>query len=143
MNTRRMMSANDKQISGKHYNNKAIQPWDFIIANNIGYLEGNAIKYIVRYKEKNGLVDLEKALHYIEKLIETEKDKLSQSEKDSTKEIVVGSQVKCIDDDGACDIRRGTIYTIKNIFNDYSYNIKSDSGGYGDYLKERFVLCKS
>jgi hypothetical protein len=64
-------SANTKQVSGSHYISKAIQPWDYIIANNIGYLEGNVIKYVSRWKEKNGVDDLKKAQHYLQKLIET------------------------------------------------------------------------
>lgn len=63
----------DMQVGGNHYVNKAIQPWDFIISNNLGFLEGNIIKYITRYKTKNGVQDLEKGLHYLRKLIEEEK----------------------------------------------------------------------
>ena len=63
--------ANEQQIGGAHYAIKAIQPWDFIIANNIGYLEGNIIKYISRWKDKGGVEDLKKAQHYLQKLIET------------------------------------------------------------------------
>lgn len=66
---------NAQQIGGDHYRLKAIQPWDFIIANNISYLEGNAIKYLCRWREKNGLEDLRKAKHYIQKLIEVESQK--------------------------------------------------------------------
>jgi len=62
--------ANDRQEGGDHYQNKAIQPWDYIISNNIGYLEGNIIKYVSRWKEKHGLQDLKKARHYLDKLIE-------------------------------------------------------------------------
>lgn len=62
--------ANDRQEGGDHYQNKGIQPWDYIISNNIGYLEGNIIKYVSRYKEKHGLEDLKKARHYLDKLIE-------------------------------------------------------------------------
>lgn len=69
------MSANDKQIGGQHYKLN-IEPWDYIIANDLGYLEGNIVKYVSRYKAKNGVQDLEKALHYLEKLIETEKEKV-------------------------------------------------------------------
>lgn len=68
------MTANDRQVGGDHYKNKSIQPWDFIIANDIGYLEGNIIKYISRWREKNGLADLAKAKHYLDKLIETEEE---------------------------------------------------------------------
>jgi hypothetical protein len=68
-------TADAVQISGTHYKDKAIQPWNFIIANDLGFLEGNVIKYICRFKDKNGLVDLHKAKHYLEKLIEVESGK--------------------------------------------------------------------
>lgn len=64
--------ANDKQFGGQHYKQFKIQPWDFIAKNDIGYLAGDAIVYIARYKEKNGIEDLRKAIHFIEKLIEVE-----------------------------------------------------------------------
>ena len=63
------MNANDTQTGGTHYQ-VAIQPWDYIIANDLGYLEGNVIKYVTRYKNKNGIEDLRKAQHYLAKLIE-------------------------------------------------------------------------
>ncbi len=63
-------SANNVQIGGRHYKNKKIQPWDFIIANELGFLEGNIVRYISRWRDKNGIEDLEKARHYLEKLIE-------------------------------------------------------------------------
>lgn len=65
------MSANDKQVDGEHYQLE-IQPWDYITLNRLGYLEGNIIKYVTRHKQKNGFKDLEKAKHYIDKLIEVE-----------------------------------------------------------------------
>lgn len=65
------MSTNQIQIGGDHYKSKAIQPWDFIVTNNLGYLEGNIVKYVSRWKEKGGVHDLKKAQHYLEKLIET------------------------------------------------------------------------
>jgi hypothetical protein len=67
-----MSDANDKQVAGEHYMAKPVQVWDFIHRNGIGYLAGNAIKYLARYKDKGGIADLEKAKHYIEKLIEEE-----------------------------------------------------------------------
>lgn len=70
------MGANSIQIGGEHYKNKAIQPWDFISSNNMGFLAGNVVKYVARYREKNGLQDLEKAKHYLDKLIEVEKGRL-------------------------------------------------------------------
>lgn len=62
--------ANSGQIGGDHYKNKAIQPWDYILSNDLGYLEGNIVKYVSRWKLKNGVQDLHKAKHYLQKLIE-------------------------------------------------------------------------
>lgn len=65
-----MTDANQTQVAGSHYRNKTIQPWDFIAANDIGYFEGNVIKYLSRWKDKGGVQDLLKAQHYLQKLIE-------------------------------------------------------------------------
>ena len=69
------MSSLEKQVSGDHYKDMNIQPVEFIYANGIGYFEGNVIKYISRWRKKNGLADLEKAKHYIELLLELERRK--------------------------------------------------------------------
>ena len=61
-----------KQVGGGHYKDKAIQPIIYIHANNLGFCEGNVVKYVTRWREKNGIADLEKAKHYIELLIELE-----------------------------------------------------------------------
>ncbi len=65
-----MSEANDIQYGGNHYKTKGIQPWDYVIANNMGYLEGTIVKYLTRYKDKNGVEDLMKARHFLDKLIE-------------------------------------------------------------------------
>ena len=59
---------NVDKIKPKHYPNK-IDVIDFCQANNVGFNEGNIIKYIVRYKDKNGLEDLLKAQEYLKRLI--------------------------------------------------------------------------
>jgi hypothetical protein len=64
------MSANEIQIAGNHYKAKAIQPWDYIACNELGYFEGNIVKYVSRWKDKGGVEDLRKARHYLDKLIE-------------------------------------------------------------------------
>lgn len=64
-----------KQVGGSHYKDKAIQPIEYIHANNLGFCAGNVIKYVTRYKDKNGVQDLEKAKHYLEMLIELETNK--------------------------------------------------------------------
>jgi hypothetical protein len=71
------LTANDTQVGGDHYKRKAVQPWDFIAANNLGYFEGNIVKYISRWRDKNGMDDLLKARHYLDKLIEIENGKNS------------------------------------------------------------------
>lgn len=68
-------SALEKQVGGNHYKQFPIQPVEFINANNLSYMQGNVIKYVVRYPFKNGIADLEKAKHYIEMLIEFERNK--------------------------------------------------------------------
>ena len=64
-----------EQVGGDHYSKLAIQPVEYINKNNLTYLQGNVIKYITRYKDKNGLQDLQKAKHYVEMLIELEEGK--------------------------------------------------------------------
>ena len=66
----RRLQANATQVGGQHYKSKAIQPWDYIASNNMGYLEGNVVKYVSRWKDKGGVEDLKKAMHYLTKLIE-------------------------------------------------------------------------
>jgi hypothetical protein len=68
-------TANDRQEAGSHYKNAVMQCWDYIVSNNIGYLEGNVIKYVSRWKDKGGIIDLKKARHYLDKLIELEEAK--------------------------------------------------------------------
>lgn len=64
-----------RQVGGDHYASKAIQPWDYIIANQLGYLEGNIVKYVSRWRDKGGVQDLHKARHYLDKLLEIEQAK--------------------------------------------------------------------
>ena len=67
------MSANDKQIAGTHYKRYGdLQPWDVVLKWNLGYLEGTALKYIARWRDKGGIDDIKKAIHFLEKLVETE-----------------------------------------------------------------------
>lgn len=65
-------------INPKHYTNLEIEPIDFITKNNLSYCIGNVVKYVSRYKNKNGIEDLRKAIWYIEKQIEIEENKCSE-----------------------------------------------------------------
>lgn len=62
----------DKQVSGTHYKDCGIQPIEYIHANGLNYFEGNAVKYITRHRKKNGKADIEKAIHYLELMLELE-----------------------------------------------------------------------
>lgn len=60
-----------------HYN-KGIEAWDYITSHDMDFLSGNVIKYVTRFKYKNGMQDLEKAQQYLDKLIETEKGRKNE-----------------------------------------------------------------
>lgn len=64
------MSIKDYQIGGNHYKKEKIQPIEYIMSNELDFCEGNVVKYITRWRHKNGLEDLQKARHYIDFLIE-------------------------------------------------------------------------
>ncbi len=66
------MKATDKQEGGRHYRDYAIQPIEYIVANRIGFLAGNVIKYATRYRAKGGAEDIRKAIHYLELILEFE-----------------------------------------------------------------------
>ena len=67
------MSANDHQEGGDHYRKFGeLQPWDVIGHFDLGFLDGSAVKYLLRWRHKGGVQDLRKARHFIDKLIEVE-----------------------------------------------------------------------
>ena len=71
-----------KQIGGSHYKDMKIQPSKFVIENKLLFPEGNVIKYICRHQYKGGKQDLEKAIHFIEMIIE--RDYRDEKEKQET-----------------------------------------------------------
>jgi hypothetical protein len=73
----------DLQIGGTHYTQLEIQPDEYAHKNGLNFMQGNAIKYITRYKFKNGRQDLEKAISVLQKLIQFEyPDNSNKSEKE-------------------------------------------------------------
>lgn len=64
----------DTQVGGSHYKHFLIQPYEFISKNELSYFQGNVIKYVCRYKHKNGIEDLEKIKHYCDLEIKKIKD---------------------------------------------------------------------
>ena len=67
------MKATLKQVGGNHYKDCKIQPIEFIVGNDLTFCEGNAVKYITRHRRKGeGAKDIQKAIHYLEMILETE-----------------------------------------------------------------------
>lgn len=66
------MSALNTQEGGSHYKDLAIQPMEYSMKNNLNACQHTIVKYVTRYKDKNGIEDLKKAIHCIEMLMEFE-----------------------------------------------------------------------
>ena len=63
--------ATDRQVGGDHYKTCKIPPVDYIVENNLTFLEGNVVKYITRHRRKGeGARDIEKVIHYCELILE-------------------------------------------------------------------------
>jgi len=69
------MSPWKKQIGGEHYKKYAIQPTEYAEKNNLSFAEGCIVKYVTRWRDKGGVEDLKKIIHYAEILIDIEKNK--------------------------------------------------------------------
>tara|TARA_R100000654_G_scaffold52347_1_gene78484 strand:+ start:595 stop:879 length:285 start_codon:yes stop_codon:yes gene_type:complete len=67
-----------KQIGGSHYKSFVIEPWTFIQENQLNPFQANVIRYTCRYKNKGGIQDLEKIIHYCEMEIDFMKKKDKQ-----------------------------------------------------------------
>ena len=59
---------NLKQVGGKHYRTK-YQHWDLMIKYDVPYMEAQMTRYVTRARKKNGIEDLEKGVHYLEKVL--------------------------------------------------------------------------
>lgn len=67
-----MSEALKVQVGGDHYKTLVIQPAEYCMANNIGFMEGSVIKYVTRWRDKGGVDDLKKARHFLDMMIEHE-----------------------------------------------------------------------
>lgn len=77
-----MSEANKTQVGGQHYKAEGLQHWDIVDEHDVNYLAGNATKYLTRFRRKNGVQDLKKAQHYIDKLVETRGKYVGRSQGD-------------------------------------------------------------
>ena len=73
-------SALNVQVGGEHYKNLAIQPVEYIHANNLSFFEGNIVKYITRHKTKNKAQDIRKVIHYAQLILQLEYNETYEQE---------------------------------------------------------------
>lgn len=62
------MENKERVVHPQHYNN-GIEVWDYVYSHQLDFFEGNIVKYVTRWKHKNGIEDLRKAKEYLDKLI--------------------------------------------------------------------------
>jgi hypothetical protein len=62
------MDSLKEQVAGDHYKKLKIQPIEYIVANELGFIEGNIVKYATRHKDKGGIQDVNKIIHYAQLL---------------------------------------------------------------------------
>ena len=80
------MSKKEKIKHPSHYN-LGIEMWDYAHSHSLNFFEGNIIKYITRWKDKNGVEDLHKAKQYLDKLIELEEKDIIITLENTSKEL--------------------------------------------------------
>lgn len=84
-NWREPVSALDGQVGGSHYKDMQVQPWQAMEAwltpeEYRGYHKGVAIGYLAREQQKGGLQDIEKAIHHLQRLVEFERGRPTQTD---------------------------------------------------------------
>jgi hypothetical protein len=78
----KVQKANDRQVGGTHYGSGDMpQHWDLVAQYGWDYFQGQITKYLMRWRKKNGVEDLEKAAHYLQKYIELERGKAEAARK--------------------------------------------------------------
>ncbi len=92
-----MRPANSYQVGGNHYQSD-YQPWDLMLFLGLGYLEGSTIKYVCRWRKKNGIEDLKKALHYLNKMEESSPIRHNLSRQQVAHEVVTFAKANQLSD---------------------------------------------
>lgn len=81
------MQANDRQVGGDHYGGGQTQHWDIVHQHKLDYFQGQITKYVMRWKKKNGIEDLHKARHFLDKYIELQLDTREVEREEEAEEI--------------------------------------------------------
>jgi hypothetical protein len=71
-----MSDPNERQVGGDHYQSP-IQHWDLVSSRDMSYLGGQITKYVARWRKKNGIQDLQKAAHFLDKLIDVSRNPIA------------------------------------------------------------------
>ena len=87
-----MTNVLDTQVGGQHYKDMPIQPLEYIVANDLSFCEGNVVKYVSRWRAKNGVEDLRKARHYLDMLIQENTQETALEPQYSLKEPIDGNR---------------------------------------------------
>jgi len=129
-----MKNKQDGVGTQNHYTAHGIEPIDYIVANQMNFLEGNVVKYVTRYKLKNGLEDLQKAQQYLTWLIDDETEK--ELDKVFKLNATAGKLVKCHEGEsiedctarcGAAEVKNATGQNVvdTSIVYQYYYRVNS------------------
>lgn len=108
MNDNENKSSLDVQVGGNHYRGFKIQPVEFCMANNLNFCQSSVIKYVCRYKNKNGVQDIDKAIHFLQILKQIE---YPEPEK-------IEDPIKCIEWEGKYSKELEGIYGVDMVAND-------------------------
>ena len=92
------VTANERQVGGQHYGLQPIQHWDVVMLFGLDYFQGNITKYVMRWREKGGVQDLEKAQHYLQKYIEIQKA-IKEGRNEYARQIFAKSLLALLEDD--------------------------------------------
>ena len=120
-----MSNLNKTQIGGDHYKDTDIEHWDFAFVNDLDYFQGCITKYVIRWKKKGGIQDLEKASHFLAKYIELE----SRLESNKDQPSLFPSTVGELEDTNRANAKQQIIDDYKSIGmkNPYGYDEEEDN----------------
>ena len=82
----------ESQVGGSHYKLCRIQPVEFIHANDLGFCEGNVVKYVTRHKSKGRADDIRKAIHFLELILYLEYGQNAANQKATYQEKTVNTK---------------------------------------------------
>lgn len=132
-------SANDRQVGGAHYRKGRLQHWDVVERYSVPYLEGVGSKYPLRWREKGGVEDLEKTLHYIDKILERPEDhdawhrmlRLTTQQVEDVRKLVASHDCGIVEREVVtallCGVNRLTLETLRRDLDQYVREVRTEA----------------